>query len=1000
MDYEQIKKNFGKCSAPIEFAQRYNYFRLRYKLTEREQIRETLELIEELDLLGALYIYALKEQDAGSEYIERVLDRHAQILSREVGRTDEKGVYYAQAALLCLMHLPEEKLQEGCDRIYGAEEGEEKAPAPAPDAEGDWTTKSDLPEDTEISEEAEAREETEAPGEAEDQGETEASGEAEGPTKVRKEWMEARAGNLQKALDAFPPEIRWVPHYCALMSAIFRSFGEDTGFLYYMEVGLRKKALGYEIGDAAARAYFELLCSHRLYRAGKYFLDNFDGSQKTLGMETEDLIRMLYALPSPELIALGKWYMTDQICRDYTYEKWRDDVLALNSDDNCVRWMKLTAYYHALRERLEQGEEAGFEALLATVDSFDMFNLNVVHYLKQLVECFAFIVNRLVETQKAAEFLRRLEKVNINSYYRARYLAVWNQMESINRDYDYREIAEALLQNYSVADAVYIYFNSHLKNIIFLEDFVRRCSEHADGEIGEYFQEYPIWGRAALGSRLSSVRDKIYLTPISVATGAGYPDYLKICDTYGPSSRQAIDFNRRMIRSHQDWYSRNKEIAELIKPSDYCTFYIRDYRPKDGVFATDLKLYENVMKERIRERNEIFPNTLLAWLSYMQENRKYVQWNENHKVYGVMHFADLGLRNRVAMEILNTIQALQEDETSLRMFLMAITNAPLEEINEFRYIPTQRKLPYEFPQESYHAHRAEIIAKADLLLRATTIPAEVRKDIYLNTCIRKFYDMYVACTLIGEQLYLETADEPFVLSLKLAHVQGRTYEFTTQGKSNTFFSRKKFLYEAAEGETLNLVQGYVYLVVLKSYDYERGCFLLDQVDLRNAQTSQWDRYLRRVRDIKKINDRSEFAEIGKELDRFTVKTSSVEHVRQLSYELDLVFKRRGYSVEFALLTIRTLKKTNPFLNFEHTYEALRESFREQYRPGYERFLEDYREHYKSAMGFCDLFFTSYLRIFIPPEDFFRDLLEGAEGGAGYSREDLYNYCKYVKRYLP
>ncbi len=52
------------------------------------------------------------------------------------------------------------------------------------------------------------------------------------------------------------------------------------------------------------------------------------------------------------------------------------------------------------------------------------------------------------------------------------------------------------------------------------------------------------------------------------------------------------------------------------------------------------------------------------------------------------------------------------------------------------------------------------------------------------------------------------------------------------------------------------------------------------------------------------------------------------------------------------------------------------------------------------MGFCDLCFTAYLRIFIPPEDFLRDLLEGAEGGAGYSREDLYNYCKYVKRYLP
>ena len=208
MDYEQIKKNFGKCSAPIEFAQRYNYFRLRYKLTEPEQIREALELIEELDLLGALYIYALKEQDAGSEYIERVLDRHAQILSREVGRTDEKGVYYAQAALLCLMHLPEEKLQEGCDRIYGTEDAE-------------------IAEAEASSGNAEIAEEAESSGNAEIDEEAEPSEDAEGPTKVRKEWMEARAGNLQKALDAFPPEIRWVPHYCALMSAIFCSFGED-----------------------------------------------------------------------------------------------------------------------------------------------------------------------------------------------------------------------------------------------------------------------------------------------------------------------------------------------------------------------------------------------------------------------------------------------------------------------------------------------------------------------------------------------------------------------------------------------------------------------------------------------------------------------------------------------------------------------------------------------------------------------------------------------------
>lgn len=930
MDYNKLKKNFEKCKEPIAFAQRYHFFKATTKLQTTEEIFETLHAIEQLNLLGALYILVLKELDYANEYIRLFWERNHNQITSDLYTNSEHSYLSMQMIYLCMMHME--------DSASLAE-----------------TVFSDDPPSAETGKAA----------------------------------SDYYAQLFLEAIRQFPAEINWKRDYCRIIMEIFSARKQDSEFVRYIETGLGKTHLGNEFNIDSARKYFDLLCSLQLFDCATHFLENFGVVQQVLDFEPEHLLQTLFSLPSPELVTYGKWYKTNVLNPDYSYADWHADVLRYNTDPELRNWMNLAFFYHRLKEHCESKDWTAFDATLSTAGEYRLFNLNHFKYIKQLIFCFAYVIDALLDSHKnIVEFLNKIEHININTFYRNKFSFQWNQI--LQEKYDYNRIKTELFEQYEPGEAVFIYMNTHLKCIINLEEIIHICATKAKRkDISEFFNAYPISGRISHGSKYSSVRDKLFISPQFIATALSYPDYVQTCEALGASSPEAKRSLKRQIRNDESWYSKNKFTAELFRSGDWCSFHIHTYvesGDRAGIYAVDINLYDDIRDMRIQERDTIYPGIVLDWLKAQQTSGSYIFWNPDNPVYGVNHLSDNAVRNRIALEILDTILVLRNNPDALRDFLFAFTNAPLEELNEFRYIPTQHSLNYSFPSEDFDQLRRQLREKALCILKDNSIPSGIKKDIYLNTCLRKYFDFQDVCRYISKEFYLATADEPFSIALKLEKKEGEKYIFTTQGRKNTLYSSVPFVYY---GEAPGLKEGQIYLNTLRNYDFERRCFILEATDLRNHEVDIWNQYLRKMRDIKKITDVSDTAKIKDALERYNIRITSDKHISQFTHELNLIFQRGGFDIRHALTTLSVIAATNPYLHREMDFSRFQNIFRKDYLDSYKRFMESFRTKQYSYTNMCDLFFSSHFQVFISKEEFLSELVHG-----GANQEDILNYCNY------
>lgn len=940
IDIRNIQERFKRCGEPIDFMYKYSLFKKSNNIEETNEIIEILQCIENIERLGALYIAELKEESVREIYIDQFIDRNKELIIDKIQNDNDNIVYFMQILYLCLMNVRKERCLELCKEIFSGNVYRRLEPEKV---------------------------------------------EFEKRGYVSKHY----AAVFLSAVTNFPTQIAWGKKYCRIVTAIFKARNEDMSFLHMVEVELRKHTLGYYIDEASAKEYFDLLCKHGAYDCAKYFLDNFDDCKMALGMQSQDFVAMLYSLPSPELFSSGKKYLTKVLNQEYTYNDWLTDVVKYNHDAECIKWIKLTVYYHALKECVEVDDINGFEKLLECAGDFELFNMKKIKYMKQIVECTAFIVNNLLRSsyKNLVEFFKTVENININAYSRTKYVYEWKKLDSIKND-DYVLIQEALFENYAVEEAIFIYMNSHLKFIINIEDFLKICAEKNGEYLYDLFKDYPLWGKISRGRKRSSVRNKIFITPESVVAAVSYPYYLDVSKKFGAKSKEASEVYKKLIRCHEDWYSHNKKTAELMRNKDNCFFYIEAYKKDTGILATDISLSINSkeISDRIDKRDTSYPDRLIGWLKEIQTSGSYQEWKSH--VFGVRHLKNISVRNKIALEILNTILALQNNASALEVFVEDITNAPLEEINEFRYIPIQKGLG--FIWESPVKAGKQICNMANIIMKNESIPIEQRKNIYLNTCIRKFYDLQEACKYIGEELYA-TADDPFVIALKFECKKQGCYYFSTKWRYNTFYSVQRFKYE---GKDFDLIpEKYFYLATLKGYDPKEECFVLEEVGLTKEQIFQSDKFYRSMRDIKWEYNDSELAEIKKKLERNPIELTSAHHISKFTHELNGIFRTRNYDIDLALTVLNVLENKNPFIDSEKDFSFFTQVFYELYYESYTRFLENQREQGKSQWSLCDLFFSSYLKVFILFDDFLNDIVDDEN-----DRESILNYCSY-KNYI-
>ena len=78
------------------------------------------------------------------------------------------------------------------------------------------------------------------------------------------------------------------------------------------------------------------------------------------------------------------------------------------------------------------------------------------------------------------------------------------------------------------------------------------------------------------------------------------------------------------------------------------------------------------------------------------------------------------------------------------------------------------------------------------------------------------------------------------------------------------------------------------------------------------------------------------------------------------------------------------------LKNENVFKA---EFENAYKETYENFLYDFHNNYNSVLGFCDLFFSSFLRLTVDKEKFFDDISKNQE-----DRDNIMRYCLLEKHY--
>lgn len=934
IDLEQVKEDYKYCTEPINFVDRYEDIKSYRNITDKNDIFATLQGIEKMDMLAALFIAEIEEKKLANEYCMDFWKRYKDRIIPKVKINNLELQYYMSILFICLSEMNDVDCKNIVEDVFGGS-----------------IYRTEVGEVTEF----------------------------ENDKLVTKHFSK----NLAQVILNFPQEYEWYNHYFRIVKNLCET-RKSSEVIRFFEVELRKNRYGYVFDNELARDYFHYMIDHKAYEGAKCFLENFDGSQGYLDMDINELVQILLSQPSSEMITYARYLVKLHIDPDYSYDKMLADVSKVNSDQDIIKWIKLTKYFKMLRLLFEAEEYEEFENLLEQCDEYELFEITKIRHLKKLTIHFMYIVNSMIlkRPDLLMPFLEKIKHINFNRLSYAKYLCSWNNMEEVGAEYDYDEIENDLFANFAIEDVVHIYMHSHLKGVILLEHFLERCAQVYGEDLFELFKNYPIFTKATLGSRYNSIRDKIFFSPIGIANNIGYLKYVRVNEQSGPNSEEATLLYKKLIRCDQCWYSDNKKYAELVSDDDYCTVNIKSYMPGKGIYVSNVWLYDNIKEKREAQRNNEYPPIVFSWLADIRDKKTVPVWNEKYKVYSVRHIDNAALRCEIAEGIFNTVVVLQDNVEELEKYLNAISNVPVEEINEFRYIPTQKNLPFEFGRERFQILRKDVIEKFKQILQNPNIPSRLKKRIYINTCARKIFDFKEVCRYIGTEFYLESVEEPFIMALKYVRAEDDKYYFASDALGNTFYSSKEFVYT---GSWDNLREGENYLVELKDYDFDNGYFTLSKVGLISEDISIWKKYLRTLREVKKATEQSEIDRIKNDLAQYDVNLLLAGHISQFTYELNLIFERKMYDIKSALMVMDIIGDRNPYLGKDISFYIY--SNNEEYECTYQKFLDNYKNGDALPTEFCDLIFSSYLKLFVDKESFLADISSDAQ-----EMQSIREYC--------
>ncbi len=805
------------------------------------------------------------------------------------------------------------------------------------------------------------------------------------------------AKKLKLAFCALPGECYAKGFYVKIMPAIIKARNEATDLADQLERYIQKEKYDSRdrniTGIENLYAYYETLLRTKSYNAVAIFLKRTWGHEEgdrwvkdadIFGWDEAESKQRLFTCTHPKVLFFGYWYIKEDN-PEYNEEMWYQDIKRLNKDENICRWMDLYMFYQRMEKCVLEGDFDALMEVAKEAQTLQMFDLEKSAYMtKMMSRMSGILTSLLLNDRDAVAFLTLLDKINVYDYSYIDYTKTYTVYEKIdNLDTEegrrkteeiralYDKLKNKLFRIDNVEKMVYLYMNSHLRMRVDLRDVVEHIASRVDDSsavLKGLFASYPMHGIISYVSKKDNIKNRIFFDLSCPYTEWNFPNAEKerilSGDNNAPETQEAYN---KIPRSDGGWVSDNLHIAELLKRNDKCTFYLSRY-DAGYIYVSDITK-EDFSKDE--ERRNKFPEHVREWLATIRKEGRMCEWNQPSPIYRMSNVESSEGRDAVALEILDTIFALKENEDGLTAFLMAMYNQyPTENINEFRYIISQRVQDYNVSEIKGRA-----IELGKQIFADKTLSSNLKLRIYQNTCLRKIYLMEYASRNCGTGFFSKNN----ILPLKVKKICPETGEvqFTTQYRKSVVSTFYSIVYRGEKCASLAARKETIYPVYIKSVDHKKKVFYVEDVFLNTSEIDPWGTFIHNMYDFKRGLTKEWLETIEENIKKLHVDYSDERKIKSYTHELYLVFKKYRFGKKECRAVLKTLGEYNYYakakeelIDFEFTQEEI-----DTYRNAYETFCQNNEQIGVDML--CYIYYRSFFRMVVSEEEFYARL--SAEG---------------------
>lgn len=1012
---------------PIEQGENYflDYKGKYFNKVRTLKLKRMKEIAKENPAL-AMYLLDIYENDIAEEWIQEYFEPNINMYHEKIREKSPEAPLYLQAALMALKYVGKERLEQVAEDIFKK----------CAEDELDYT---------------------------------------------EEQRMRYWANRISNTFLTLPKDYRWKEHYICILQAIWKAYDYNPKFIDLLEQKLSINLVRICDKDSV-RNYISLLKENGAYDAIKLFLDKIWDEKSSIvdcndeeiytDAEIEELLCKNHS--SPRMVGFYlEYFLTKGLDEETLYEK----IEGNNQDEEVLKWLDLERYYRELRKLLEQAKNTEDESIrnekwsifnekIKLAKEKELFDMSQNTYMTRMAANYAYILDELLlnDNEDIVTIFESLEKINLFSYDKRKYTVGYILYSSVYNPYViaekvkgkhkkkkqknseanrelYRRLLEHLLKIKNVEDMVNIYMNSHLRFIIDFRDLLDgfhgkefNGRAYAATDMKKLFKEYPFEGTVFEYKKHERDANSIH--------------FRTTCVNF--ASKKSTWFI-----TNQDWYDRNKSQAQLLnEEGNLCSYSIVKHEG-DTIYVEDVAFRSEEQEQNAKERREQFEENALEWLAKMQELGKFLPWDEKEmdelgnvvsvkergQVYGVMFLPSAEKRREIALNIIRTIISLSEKPEELNTFLYEIQNPPLEEINEFRYIATQKWCDPDFEKDCEFEYKKKICDYANTILKSKKLDEKTKSVIYHNTCIKKFYYFEYMYNRLHDQVLWQNDVSRLVVPVLYRNGKfiidffikdKKTYEIRYVG---VYKMQRENVRKGIEpidirycGEEKELKNYWIYHAFIQ-WDTKENCIIITDLfdadnDAEKEKMQAWDVHIRMLYDIKKLstdelvgkkkNKDAKKGAFEESVKHLGVKYDSLEKVMVFTDELILAFQRFNFNPRYCKKILDILGTQTPYkANEEESYLNLleyKELFREKYYQSTYRnmFLSEIKNEIEkqksSGYGIVrNVYLNSFLKYVLSEEELIKDMLWAGmpiDAIEGFYEDDDYEiFQKYQETFL-